>query len=162
MANFFEGIPVRSNEAISTVDDSWWNVIRTYLMSFFVNYFGEQIIGETQFTILDNQDEYQTLTGLVFDKDEVSSFDLEYTIQRTDGTETRRERGALYAHAVSGVWSYSRETKHGEDALGAEILNSLHVDEDLGEVQYKSDEMGGTHVGTIRVKVMMIFQKEAA
>lgn len=158
MANFFEGIPLRSNADTGYVDASWWNTIRAYLINYFEEYIGEGGVSETQFPIADNQLTYQPITGLIIDKAVTVSFDLEYTMLRTDGTLIRRERGAIYAHVKNDVWSYSREIKHGDDALNVD--DSLTVDASTGQVSYKSDSMGGTYLGTIRYKVLTAFLKE--
>jgi hypothetical protein len=159
VANFFEGIPLRSNADTAQVDASWWNTIRQYLINYFDEYFSGGIV-EAQFAIADNQSTYANITDLIIDKDEIVSFDLEYTILRTDGTETRRERGTLYAHVIEGFWSYSREIKNGTAALGDSIEDSLIVSASTGQVQYKSDNMGGTYLGSIRYKVLTAFLKE--
>lgn len=153
MASPFSTIPIRANS--DDIFASWWNDIRTAL----INTFGSGGVLETQFTIADNQSAYTNVTGLLLDQAVTRSVDIEYTIYRTDGAVERRERGTIYAtyKAVGAVWAYSRKTHHGDDALN--VADSLFVTT-AGQVQYKSDSLGGTYSGKMRYKIVMSFDKE--
>lgn len=152
--SLFSDIPIRANG--STFYASWVNDIRTAL----INFFGAGFLGETQFTIADNQSSYASVTGLLLDHNTARAVDIEYTIYRTNGSSIeRRERGTLYCtyKAVAGAWSFERVTHQGDDALN--IANSLNVTS-AGQVQYKSDSVGATYVGKMRYKVVLAFNKE--
>lgn len=152
----FDAIPVRSNADRGTVDAGWWNTIRTAL----VGAFGNGAVTETQFTIADNQSSYTDITGLALSLSVTKAAIIEYTIYRTNGSSTeRREVGRLVAYhkAVAGAWSYERHTDAGDDALN--VADSLIVNSS-GQVQYKSDSIGATYVGTIRYKIINSFVSE--
>lgn len=152
----FSSIPVRSNG--QTVDVSWWNTIRTALISFA----GAGLVDESQATIADAQGTYQSVSGLSFDHSLVRAVDIEYTIYREDGTTSRRERGTLRAmyKAREGTWGYERQS-YGDDALGNGTVSSPLIVNSSGQVQYKSDSIGGTYVGSMRFKVVTSFAKES-
>lgn len=156
--SLFSAIPVRSNADTGTVDASWWNTIRTALIAFA----GGGVVDETQFTIADNQSSYQNITGLLFDASVTRAVTLEYTIYRTNGSSIeRRESGFVTAFykAVAAAWSFER-VSYGDDALGnGTIAQSLNVTS-AGQVQYKSDSIGATYVGTIRYRAVVSFAKE--
>lgn len=144
-------IPIRANG--QKIDSSWFNTIRSALISLL----GTGTIDETQFTIADNQSSYASITDLVFSGATYASFKVQYTIYRFDGTsDERREVGTLTASysADADAWTYSRRIDAGVDALG--IDDSLFVTS-AGQVQYKSDSMGGTYEGYIRYKVLEVF-----
>lgn len=135
---------------------SWFNDIRTKLLQIF----GSGAVSETQFTIADNQSTYQNVTGLIFDKDVVQAVKVEYTIYRTNGSSTeRREVGTLTCtyKPVAAAWTWARVTDTEDEALG--IDDGLKVTT-AGQVQYKSDSVGGTYVGKMRYKVLTSFDKE--
>ncbi len=151
--SLFSDIPTRRNG--DTFYASWVNDIKTALVAFF----GAGMIGETQFTIADNQVAYADITGLLLDSTITRAVDIEYTIYRTNGGATeRRERGTLRClyKPVALAWSFDRES-FGDDALN--IASSLNVTS-AGQVQYKSDSIGATYVGKIRYKVVTAFDKE--
>lgn len=153
----FNSIPVRSNADTGLVTANWWNDIRTAL----INAFGSGIISETQGTIADGSSAYTDITGLLLDSSVNRCADIEYTIMRTTGAASRRERGILRAmfKTTEGTWTYERQS-FGDDALGnGTVADSLKVSS-TGQVQYKSDSMGGTYVGRIRYKIVTAFEKE--
>jgi hypothetical protein len=155
MANPFNDLPLRENA--DDVDSSWWNSIRAALVMVF-----PWIFGEEQFTLLDNQSSYVDITGFIFDGTILAAVTVEYTFYRTDGAEERRETGYITAHyfPIGATWSFSRRTDHGTDALdplGA-ITDAFRVNT-AGQLQYKSDSMGGTYLGWARVKVTKTFLK---
>lgn len=154
MANVFTSIPVRSNANRETVDASWWNAIRTALVS----YIGAGGVDETQFTIAGSQSSYQNVTGLLFDASVTRSLEVPYTIYRDDGTASRRESGILRTHykAREGTWYYER-VSWGDDALGNGTVSNPLIVNSSGQVQYKSDNFAS---GTIRYKAVVSFLKE--
>lgn len=150
----FSDLPVRENG--KKIYASWFNDIRTALVAAF----GVGGIPEAQFTIADNQSSYQDITGLLLDQNVARVVDVEYTIYRTNGSSTeRRERGVLHCtyKAIAAVWDYNRETLSGDDALN--VADSL-ICNSSGQIQYKSDSVGGTYVGKIRYKSGITFDKE--
>lgn len=157
MANLFSNIPVRSNADTGLVDASWWNTIRTSLVSFF----SAGGIDESQFTIADNATAYTNITGLSFDHSVTRALNLEYTIYRENGTVSKRELGTLRAFykAREGTWSYERQS-YGDDALGNGTISAPLIVSSAGQVQYKSYSVGGVYTGTIRFKAVTAFAKE--
>lgn len=154
MSNVFTSIPVRSNADRGTVDASWWNTIRTALVS----WAGSGAIDETQFTIADNQTAYTSITGLLFDHSTSRAHEIGYTIYRSDGTTSRREMGKLLAmyKAQEGTWYYERQS-FGDDALGNGTVSNPLIVSSAGQVQYKSDAFAA---GTIRYKSIISIAKE--
>lgn len=150
----FSSIPVRSNADRATVDASWWNTIRTAL----ITAFGTGMVDESQFTIADNQTGYTNVTGLSFDHSTTRALNLNYTIYRDNGTVSRRELGTLRAFykAREGTWSWERESS-GDDALGNGTVSDPLIVSSSGQVQYKSDTFAA---GTIRFKSVITFAKE--
>lgn len=154
----FDAIPVRSNADTGLVDASWWNTIRTALVSAF----GSGGVAETQFTIADNQTAYTNITGLSFSQSSTRAVNLEYTIYRTNGSSIeRREIGTMKCmhKPVAGTWSYEL-TSVGDDALGNGTISDPFICNSSGQIQYKSDSIGATYVGTIRYKVINSFTTE--
>lgn len=154
--NLSDFIPVRSNSDTGLVNASWWNVLRSAILSIA----GAGAIEETQFTIADNQSSYQDVTGLLLDKDVTQSVRIDYTFYRTNGsTVERRESGYLIClyKPVAAAWTYERYS-WGDDALN--MADGLYLTS-AGQVQYKSDSVGATYVGTMRYKIALSFNKEA-
>lgn len=144
----FDAIPIRDN-GLTEVDASWWNSIRTAL----INAFGDQINAQTPFTIADDQSSLADIAGLVFDEAEVIFFKMRYSIFRTDGSSPRRETGIFEAawDEATSSWLYKREAISGNALnMGADSLQITAA----GQVQYKSDSMGGTYSGTIVYKIL--------
>jgi hypothetical protein len=145
----FDSIPIRSNGAEGgEVDASWWNSIRTAL----INAFGESITSETDFTIADDESSLTDITGLSVDSSEVVYAKVVYTISRTDGSTPRRETGALFlTYDDNGSsWELDRRSNFG-DALNMGN-NSISVTAG-GQLQYKSDSMGGSYVGSMKYRI---------
>lgn len=157
MATIFSSIPIRSNADTGLVDASWWNTIRTAL----VNYVGAGGMEETQFTIADNQSSYQDVTGLLLDSTLTRAAQIQYTIYRTNGSAERREMGIIFCFykAVAAVWSFEVNS-WGDDSLGNGTISAPLNLTSAGQVQYKSDSMGGTYSGKIRYKSVIAFAKE--
>lgn len=110
------------------------------------------------FPIADNQSAYANISGLVFDKDDIQSVVLNYTIIRTDGTNYRRETGhmRLGYDPVNG-WRLIR-TGSFDDSLNT--ADAIAVVSSTGQVQYKSDAMGGSYQGQITWSVINEFANE--
>lgn len=150
----FSSIPIRSNSDTGLVDASWWNTIRSALIS----WAGTAIIDETQFTIAGSQSSYQSITGLLLDHSVSRAHEIEYTLHRTDGTTSRREMGKLFAmyKNTEGTWYYERQS-WGDDVLGNGTVSDPLIVSAAGQVQYKSDNFAS---GTIRYKSVVTFAKE--
>ena len=156
--SIFSDLPIRSNADVGKVDATWFNRIRTAILTFA----GTGALDETQFTIADNQTAYQSITGLFLDASVTRAADVEYTLYRTDGTASsieRRERGVLrcFYKALDGSWSYERES-WGDDALNK--TTSLILD-GSGQGHYLSDSVGGTYTGSVRFKTVLTFDLES-
>lgn len=119
---------------------------------------GSSIGGQTSFPLLDNQNTVQTVPGLVIDHTANQCVFAEYTIIRTDGTNYRREHGFLtLLYDAQNGWSMTRQSQ------GADSLNmgqsSLQISV-AGQVQYKSDSMGGTYNGQMTWQINSAFPAE--
>lgn len=150
----FVNLSVRENG--KKIYASWFNDIRTKL----IQIFGSGAVFETQFTIADNQAAYQNVTGLLFDSNVVRAVKVEYSCYRTNGTSIeRKEVGTLTGtyKPVAGVWTYARVTDTEDDAFS--IDDGFRINS-AGQVQYKSDSVGGAYVGKLRYKVILSFDKE--
>lgn len=112
---------------------------------------------ETQ-TLADNQSSYANITDLIIDHTVNQSVDVEYTIIRTDGSNYRRERGVLnLLYDPQKSWICVR-TSQGDDALNAGATSMQIIS--TGQVQYKSDSMGGTYAGKITWRIVYAFAAE--
>lgn len=110
------------------------------------------------FLIADNQTAYQNITSLLIDHTVNQCVVVEYTIIRSDGTNKRREHGYLYlTYDTQNGWFLQRSTQ-GVDVLNAGA-SSLAVTS-LGQVQYKSDSMGGTYAGKMTWQLQSAFAAE--
>lgn len=109
-------------------------------------------------TLVDNQSAYANITNLIIDHTANQCVSVEYTFIRTDGTNYRRERGVLVLlYDTQNGWSLNRITQ-GADALNAGV-SSLQIIS-TGQVQYKSDSMGGTYKGQITWRIANAFAAE--
>lgn len=109
-------------------------------------------------SILDNQSAYVNVASLLITSSVNQCVSVEYTIIRSTGVVKRRERGMLYLlyDSVNG-WSLTRESQ-GADALN-KTITSLAITTG-GQVQYKSDSMGGTYAGQISWRITNAFAAE--
>ncbi len=157
MSNQFSSIPIRSNANTGLVDASWWNTIRTAL----INFMGAGAIDETQFTIADNQSGYQNITGLLLDASVTRAVAIHYTIYRSTGAVERREMGVIWAFykALATAWSFEVDS-YGDDSLGNGTVSVPLNVTSAGQVQYKSDSMGGSYSGKMRYKAVISFITE--
>lgn len=111
----------------------------------------------SDFAISDNQAAYANISGLVFDKDVTQAVILNYTIIRTDGSVYRRETGTIrLGYDPVALWQMIR-TGAFADALNT--ADSLFITT-TGQVQYKSDAMGGTYQGQITWSIINEFANE--
>lgn len=152
--SIFSDIPLRANG--DDILAAWFNTLRSAL----ITVFGGGIIGETPFTIADNQSSFQDITDLIIDKSLYRHARIEYTIYRTDAALERKESGILtltYA-VLADAWELNRESVRDDTLnMGA---RSLEVVAGTGQVQYKSDSMGGTYSATMTWKIISTFNKE--
>lgn len=147
----FNDIPERTNGGISNlVLADWWNILKRAGKRL-ENIFGSGLVEETQFTIADNQSSYANITGLLVSSATLVYAEIRYSIYRTDGTTPRRESGRLELEYDNGASAWRiADRQASSDALN--MTDSLAVTA-VGQVQYKSDSMGGTYVGKMRWKI---------
>lgn len=148
----FNDIPERTNNGgpSNIVLADWWNILKRAGKRL-ENIFGSGLVEETQFTLADNQSSYANITGMLVNSASLVYAEVRYSIYRTDGTTPRRESGRLeveYDNA-SSAWRIA-DRQSSSDALN--IADSLAITAG-GQVQYKSDSMGGTYVGKMRWKI---------
>lgn len=136
----FSDIPVRING--TNIDASWFNTIRTLLIAFFPNVFGNIA---SPFTIANNQSSYANITDFIFDSTIATSQIGRYEIYRKTDSSERIETGTIVAHykPIADTFTYYRRADGDEDALNVDA--SLYVDPSTGQVQYKSDNMSGAN-----------------
>lgn len=119
---------------------------------------GSAIGGQTSFALLDNQSVYEDVPSLLIDHTADQCVLAEYTIIRTDGTNYRREHGFLaLLYDTQNGWIMTRQSQ-GADSLNMGQL-SLAITS-LGQVQYKSDSMGGTYNGQMTWQINSAFPAE--
>lgn len=120
---------------------------------------GSNIGSFNVFLIADNQSVYQNITGMLVDHTVNQCVTIEYTIIRSNGsTVKRREHGYLYLtyDSVNG-WFLNRNSQ------GVDTLNmggsSIQITSG-GQVQYKSDSIGGTPAGQMTWLINTAFAAE--
>lgn len=149
----FSEVPLRTNDGgpANVVLADWWNILRRAGLRL-ENIFGSGLTEETQFTIADNQSSYANITGMLVSSASIIYAEIRYSIYRTDGaSEKRRETGKLELEYVTGdsAWRIANR-QSSSDALN--MTDSLSVTSG-GQVQYKSDAVGGTYSGKMRWKI---------
>lgn len=155
----FSDIPIRGNG--ETVDSSWWNSIRTALISAF----GSGILGETQQSITDGQSA-SDVTSLLFAAASIVRAKVEISAYSTDGTNTRTHFITLWAYynAKLAQWRITQE-EIGESCTSAvctAVASGLTFTiTSGGQVQVAADTIGGTPVRKIRWKVVSTFAVES-
>lgn len=120
---------------------------------------GNAIAASNMSTIADNQSAFQNIINMIVDHTVNQCVTIEYTIIRSNGSTTkRREHGYLYLtyDSVNG-WVLSRESGP-VDALN-EGASSLAITAG-GQVQYKSDSIGGSYQGQITWSLISAFAAE--
>ena len=149
----FNDIPERTNNGgpSNIVLADWWNILKRAGKRL-ENIFGSGLVEETQFTIADNQSTYANITSMLVSSATLVYAEIRYTIYRTDAASIkRRESGVLELEYVTGdsAWRIANR-QSSDDALN--VTDSLAVTAG-GQVQYKSDLIGGTYSGKMRWKI---------
>jgi len=136
-------IPIRTND--QKVDVGWWNILRTYLIALA----GSVFLGETQFTVTNNQSSAADVTNLLFSGASVRSFLAEVQIYRntTGGGATEISAKCWLEgtyKTVAGTWEMTVGNVTGDwiDDFGPGGL--LFTITNAGQVQYKSHNMTGS------------------
>jgi len=140
----FPDIPTRT---YAPVDPSWWNSLRD-AGSTLAALFGASFLGETQFTVANNQSSAADITGLVFSGASVRSFEADLQIYRntTGGGATElaaRVKLIGTYKTVAASWEMMSTFVGDEiDAFGpGGLLLTITA---AGQVQYKSHNISGT------------------
>lgn len=134
----FSETPVRS---VARVLPDWFNSLRSAGIAV-ENFLGAAFMGETSFTIANNQSSPSDVTALVFDGSEVRSFEVDYQIYRntTGGGATElAERGKLLAvySSVAASWEMTQAPVVGSAGVTFTITTA-------GQIQYTSTNITGT------------------
>ena len=140
------------------LEDDLSNIIKT-IDNVTASANGNSLGAQNIFTIADNQSSYQNITNMVFASASNQCAVVEYTILRSNGSTTkRREHGYLYCtyDSVNG-WVLNRTTQ-GVDSLNAGST-SLAITAG-GQIQYKSDSLGGTYRGQMTWQINSAFPAE--
>lgn len=115
---------------------------------------------KTTFTLVNNQVAAANVTGLVFDKTVYRSFEIRYQIYRSAaGGSTRAKRGSLIAVTDGTNWDITE---------GAAVILPTDTDAGVtftitsaGQVQYTSDDNGGSYSAATSVLEYQIVSKMA-
>ena len=151
----FENLTLRSNG--EDVDVSWWNSIRSALISTFPSV----AVSEVAQTLDNNQTSYVDITGLLLDSLSYTSYKIRYRLQRSDDSpDVRDEVGELQARWDGSAWTFTRTIDYG-NALGDGTQDGdfgtdyLYIVPGTGQAQYKSSNMtGGTYVGKLEWRII--------
>lgn len=149
----FEDIPIRSNADDENVSASWWNIIRSKLITAFPSF----EVPTSAFTIANNQSTQQDVTGLSVDSSDYHYYKYRYEVSRSDDTpKTQEEVGYLEAFYDGSSWSTIRTISFG-NALGdgteagtGVTTDYLGFDSSTGQAKYKSSNFtGGSYEGSL-------------
>lgn len=135
----FSSIPVRANG--QDILYSWFNVLRTAGIAIEA-FLGSAFLGETSFTVVNNQSSAANVTGLSFSGASVRSFVVDYQIYRntTGGGATElAESGTLVGvySTVAASWEMAQPSVVGDAGVELSITAA-------GQVQYTSSNITGT------------------
>lgn len=143
-------IPVRENGGgwENRVVASWFNQIRTAL----IDLFGGGSIGETDFTLANNQGSAANVTGLSVSSASYRGAVVEYDITRKTDTASSEVRSMgqmfLQYRAQSSAWEIAGIQENGDDAGITFSVTSG------GQVQYTSTNISGSnYVGKLTFRV---------
>jgi hypothetical protein len=133
----FTAVPTRTNG--DDVLYSWFNVLKEAGVS--IESFLGSFLGETSFTIANNQVAAADVTGLTFSGAAIRSFVVDYHVYRNTtgaGATELAESGTLMGvySSVAGTWEIT-QTKVGNSGVEFTITNA-------GQIQYTSDNITGT------------------
>lgn len=136
----FSAIPPRENTAVRA---SWFNLLRAAGI-LLEGYVGTAFLGETSFTVVNNQVAAADVTGLLFAGASVRSFVVDYQIYRntTGGGATElAEAGQLIGvyKTVAGTWELTQAPVAGAEDSG--VAFSITA---AGQIQYTSTSITGT------------------
>lgn len=158
----FDEIPDRENGPIIRVEAEWWNILKRAGIR--VDNILAGLTDEVQGDILDNQSDYTDLTGMLFDGSVIVYAVVRYSLYRFNGTDTeRRESGTLeFEYLPEGATWRIADRRSSSDALNITDSIKITTTEAIGQVEYKSDQMGGDddYRGSIRWKVIHATQTE--
>jgi len=117
---------------------------------------------ETTITVTDNQSTLSDITGLSIDGSIHAMKRILYSIYRTDASsDHRRESGILTLQYNQGSTTYTiGRNSNGDDALN-NGADSIDINSSTGQVQYKSDSMGGTYTGKLTFELIASIKIEA-
>ena len=109
---------------------------------------GPNDIPATSVIIADNVIIPSDVPGLRFIGTAVRSFEAEYNIFRSDGTNNSVESGRIYGYYDGTNWQISQQFL-GDASVTLSINN-------LGQVQYTSSSIGGLYVGIMKFRAKTI------
>lgn len=134
---YFSSVPIRT---YGVTNPSWWNSLRAAGIA--IEAFLGTFLGETSFTIANNQSAAANVTGLAFAGASIRSFVVDYQIYRntTGGGATElAEAGILIGtySTVAGTWEMQQAPVVGDAGVTLTITSA-------GQIQYTSSNMTGT------------------
>lgn len=149
---YFDDIPIRANG--DDVDASWWNTIRTKL----ITAFGVGFTGDTQQSITDGQ-AATDITGLLLASASASTYQIRITSKRDDGTSQLRHVQNITAwyNSRKAAWAISVEeigelcTSSACSSAGSGLTYSITS---AGQMKVAATTIGGTPVSTILWKIV--------
>lgn len=139
--SLFSSLPVRSNGGgeENRVTASWFNAIRSALISAF----GAGAIGETEFTVANNQGAAANVTGLSVSSASYRGAIVEYDVTRKTDTASSEVRcvGTMFLQyrAESSAWEICGTSENGDDVGVTFSITSG------GQVQYTSTNISGSN-----------------
>jgi hypothetical protein len=118
------------------------------------------MLGETNFTIANNQSTFADITGLTFESDQAQAVEVDYYIKRTDDAPTylfQMGRFRLHFRSDTNLWVFTDGRIDGDDALNVGVEPLKVVTSGSGpytaQVQYKSSNLtGGSQSQFMRFK----------
>ena len=144
---YFSSIPVRENG--QTFFYSWFNSLRTAGIAV-ESFLGGGFIGETSFTLANNQSAAANVTGLVMSSTSYKSAHIYAEVRRKTATTEVISNGRLIIQYrdLTTSWELLDELSGDDDGVVFTVNSS-------GQVQYTSDNMsGGSYTGTIKFRAI--------
>jgi hypothetical protein len=137
---FGDDIPVRSNG--ERILASWFNLLRTAI----IGLAGAGSLTESDFTFANNQAAAADVTGLLFDSSDSISAEVDIQVIRSGASGSARSLIKLYLMYYNSTWNLLDQTEIGEESGLTFSVTAA------GQVQYTSDDLGGSYSGAGRFR----------
>lgn len=108
----------------------------------------------SQAVISDNQAVAANVTGLLFDSAVTRAAIVHYYIYRNDSSSELMEAGTLTLRYKNSAWTFSQEYQGDDTGVTLSIISGGAND---GQIQYTSDNMGGTpYTGVMKYRALAL------